>query len=58
MERMDPFVTNIVNQINDLNSRIETLEGTLSQPQVETKPELLIPKTQGRNRKREVVDDG
>jgi len=53
MERLDPLLTNVLTQINDLNGRIDYLENTLQQPVVEEEPKLQIPKTQGIKRVRQ-----
>ena len=46
IERMDPFLTNIIEQINQLNTRMSALELILDKPEPE-KEELEIPPTQG-----------
>lgn len=53
MEKIEPLVTNILDQINHMTSRIDIIENILNQPKVEVEePELVIPKTQGGGRKK------
>lgn len=45
IERIDPLVTNIVNQLNEFNSRICLIENSLNQEEESTK--IQLPQTQG-----------
>lgn len=46
MERMDPFLTNILDQINQINNRLDSIETMIQEPQLEEQ-KIQLPKTQG-----------
>lgn len=51
LERIDPLITNILTQINDQGTRIDALEGLITSMTNPPEEKLVIPKTQGGNKK-------
>jgi len=47
MERVDPFLTNVLDNINDINERICAIEAELLKMPEEKEEGLVVPKTQG-----------
>jgi len=51
VERIDPFLTNVLDQINNLNARMDLLEIELQKPQDDDEEKAKVPKTQGGKKK-------